>query len=258
MASKQLNTTQAIISTVLRPERTLLRIGAALAIAGIALLTLASFLHPSQADPGNSMAAFQEYAASDIWIAAHLIQFFGALFIFGALIALYRSTAREQGTATALAWLGVASAAASIAVAAILQAVDGVALKMMVDQWAGAPEAEKGAAFRVAESVRWIEIGVNSLFRVLAGMTFLHFGLAIARSRIYPRWLGWVGFAAGIAWFLNGLVVAYNGFSISTLGAVLGGLSYLLLLVWMLVLAALMWRRAGRELAKPDARSPVI
>lgn len=64
MASKQLNTTQAIISTVLRPERTLLRIGAALAIAGIALLTLASFLHPSQADPGNSMAAFQEYAAA--------------------------------------------------------------------------------------------------------------------------------------------------------------------------------------------------
>jgi hypothetical protein len=61
-----------------------------------------------------------------------------------------------------------------------------------------------------------------------------------------------------MAWFLSGLVVAYNGFSISTLGAVLGGLSYLLLLVWMLVLAALMWRRAGRELAKPDARSPVI
>jgi hypothetical protein len=81
MASRQLNTTQAIISTVLRPERTLLRIGAALAISGIALLALASFLRPSQADPGNSMAAFQEYAASDIWIAAHLIQFFGALFI---------------------------------------------------------------------------------------------------------------------------------------------------------------------------------
>jgi hypothetical protein len=118
------------------------------------------------------MAAFQEYAASDIWIAAHLIQFLGALFIFSALVALYRSTAREQGTATALAWLGVAGAAASIAVVAILQAVDGIALKMMVDQWASAPEAEKAAAFRVAESVRWIEIGVNSLFRILAGILF--------------------------------------------------------------------------------------
>jgi hypothetical protein len=258
MTSRQMNNTQAVISPVLRPERTLLRIGAALAVSGIVLLVIAGFLHPSQADPGNSIAAFQEYALSDIWIAAHLIQFFGALFVPGTLVALYRSIVREQGTATALAWLGVAAATASIAVAAVLQAVDGIALKMMVEQWASAPEAEKAAAFRVAESMRWIEIGVNSLFRILAGMTFLLFGLAIARSRIYPRWLGWVGVAAGIAWFLSGLVVAYNGFAISTLGIALGGLSYLLLLLWLLVLAALMWRRAGKELAKPDARSPVI
>ena len=67
-----------------------------------------------------------------------------------------------------------------------------------------------------------------------------------------------VGVAAGIAWFLGGLVVAYNGFAISTLGIALGGLSYLLLLLSLLVLAALMWRRAGKELAKPDARSPII
>jgi Domain of unknown function (DUF4386) len=257
MTSRQLNNTQAVISTVLRPERTLLRIGAALAVSGIVLLVIAGFLHPPQADPGDSIAAFEEYALNDIWIATHLIQFFGALFVLGSLVALYRSIVREQGTATTLAWLGVA-ATASIAVAAILQAVDGIALKTMVDQWASAPEAEKAAALRVAESIRWIEIGVNSLFRILAGMTFLLFGLAIARSRIYPRWLGWVGVAAGLAWFLSGLAVAYNGFAISTLGTALGGLSYILLFVWLLILAALMWRRAGKELAKPDARSPVI
>src|ERR687895_97565 len=131
MASRQLNTAEAVISTVLRPERTLLRIGAALAVSGIVLLVLSGFLHPAQADPGNSAAAFQEYSASDLWIAVHLIQFFSALFILGALVALYRSIVREQGTATALAWLGVASAVASIAVAAVLQAVDGIALKMM-------------------------------------------------------------------------------------------------------------------------------
>ena len=51
-----------------------------------------------------------------------------------------------------------------------LKAVDGVALKVMVDAWAVAPAAQKEAAFYAAFAVRQVEIGlasVLSLFRII-------------------------------------------------------------------------------------------
>ena len=70
---------------------------------------------------------------------------------------------------------------------AILQAVDGIALKRAVDTWyAAAPddgeEEEKAIAFLVAEGIRWIEIGINSINRILQGAPTIIFGVAIAKS----------------------------------------------------------------------------
>jgi hypothetical protein len=58
----------------------------------------------------------------------------------------------------------------------LLQAVDGIALKRAVDSWAEAPADEKVAAFRVAEGIRWIEIGTDSVFRILQGSVAVIFG----------------------------------------------------------------------------------
>ena len=54
---------------------------------------------------------------------------------------------------------------------AVLQAIDGIALKMAVDSWAAAPSQEKSIMFRVAEGIRWIEYGTNSIFRILQGQS---------------------------------------------------------------------------------------
>src|SRR5206468_1458945 len=95
---------------------------------------------------------------------------------------------------------------------AVLQAVDGVALKHAVNAWTNASGAEKSIRFADAETVRSLEEGVNSYFRLLLGTTVLLFGAAIVRTRLIPTWIGWVGVAGGVFYMLSGIAVAYRGF----------------------------------------------
>ena len=171
-------------------DRNLLRIGGAAAVVGAILLFIGTFLHPAQADPNDALAAFQEYAADDLWVASHLTQFFGFALIVAGLVALSRSL--STGVTAGLARLAVAGAVASRALVAVLQAVDGVALKVMVDSWVNAPPADKAVAFQAAFAVRQIEIGVASLVSLVFGITVVLYGLAVALSHTYPKWLGWL------------------------------------------------------------------
>ena len=66
-----------------------------------------------------------------------------------------------------------------------LQAVDGVALKVMVDTWAGAPENEKSMLFQGAFAVRQIEIGLASLMTLLFGVTVMIYGIALVVDRSF-------------------------------------------------------------------------
>jgi hypothetical protein len=61
--------------------------------------------------------------------------------------------------------------------------VDGVTLKQAVDAWAAASGTEEATRFADAETVRWIEWGLQSYFRVLLGVAFLLLGAAAVVSR---------------------------------------------------------------------------
>jgi len=80
----------------------------------------------------------------------------------------------------------MAGAIASVAVTSALQAVDGVALKVMVNSWAATPEPEKAALFRVAFGVRQIEIGLASIGSFLFGVTVSTYGIALWLDRRFP------------------------------------------------------------------------
>jgi hypothetical protein len=97
------------------------------ATIGALLLFVGTYLHPSGADPNVPLAAFTEYAADRHWVATHLIQLCGFMFMVAALVLLSRLLAGGPGQAVAT--LGMTGAIASLAVSAALQAVDGVALK---------------------------------------------------------------------------------------------------------------------------------
>ena len=128
------------------------RVGATAAVAGAVVLFVGTFLHPAGADPNDPVAAFTEYAADPLWVASHLTQLFGVILLVGALILLSRILSNRG--AALWAALGRAGAIASLAAAAATQAVDGVALKVMVDNGAAASEPEKAMMFQAAYGVR--------------------------------------------------------------------------------------------------------
>jgi len=195
-------------------DRALLRIGAVAAVAGIVLEILMEILHPSKADPNNSVAAFREYAAhSNTWTAVHIGQFFAALCVMIGLVALARSAGRQPGLPSALALLGGITAVMVATVFAVQMAVDGVALKAAFDAWAGASGAEKTVAFRIADEVRWLEKGLGGFFQMLNGVALIALGLSLALGRRYPRWLGWIGAVAGAGFLAGGGSTAHTGFS---------------------------------------------
>ena len=193
------------------------------------------------ADPNDAAAAFAEYAASDLWIASHLTQFMGLALLGVALIALARTVDEEPSAAWAK--VGVWGATISVATGAAVQAVDGVALKLMVDRWASASGPNQAAIFEAAFAVRQIEVGLASLLSLVFGLTVAAFGLALVLSARYANWLGWVALLGGSGTATAGIVMAYTGFS--PLAMRISMPANAVLLVWAIAVGVSMLRRSS-------------
>jgi hypothetical protein len=174
-------------------------------------------LHPS-GDEDNHEAIFTEYADSGAWVAAHLGQFAGVVIALSGLLVLYR-VLQARGGADVLARFAAAATIATAAVWAVLQGLDGVALKQAVDAWVGASGTEKEIRFADAETVRWLEWGFQSYFRILLGLTFALFGAAIIVTRLVPVWLGWLAVLGGLFSIAIGVNVGYSGLESGFQGA---------------------------------------
>ena len=229
-------------------ERPMLRMGSVAFLAGIVIIIVSTLFHASSEDLMDNPVVFAVYAESDAWIAAHIGQFAGVMLVFaGGFVALFRLLVKSESgtTASALAWLGFAAAIITASTYAILQAVDGIALKIAVDTWYAIPpiadSEEKAIAFRVAEGIRWTEIGINSYFRILQGTVGIIFGVAIAKSALLSRWIGVVGIFAGAATILAGVIVAYVGFS--SVRAPIVDASTVISFAWLVILGIFMWRK---------------
>jgi hypothetical protein len=209
------------------------------AISGALFLSAGTYLHPMSADPNVPSAAFTEYAADHHWVASHLMQLLGIALMLAALILLSRRMA--GGPADAAATLGTAGAVASLAVAAALQAVDGVALNAMVNTWAAASGQEKEVLSQAAFAVRQIEIGLASIASLLFGLTVSIYGIALLTDPRFPKWLGLLAIAGGAPTAIAGIVIAYTGFSASAMAINMPAGS--LLLCWMVALGIYVWRR---------------
>jgi Domain of unknown function (DUF4386) len=209
------------------------------AISGALFLFAGTYLHPMNADPNVPSAAFKEYAADHHWVASHLMQLLGIALMVAALVLLSRRMA--GGRADTAVTLGTASAVASLAVVAALQAVDGVALKAMVDTWAAASGREKEVLFQAAFAVRQIEIGLASIASLLFGLTVSIYGVALLTDPRFPKWLGFLAIAGGTPTAIAGIVIAYTGFS--GLAMAINMPTGSLLLCWMVALGIYVWRK---------------
>jgi hypothetical protein len=67
--------------TTLQFERAFLRMGSIAFLAGLTIFVISTMFHASREDPTNHPFVFAEYADSDPWIAAHIGQFVGGMFV---------------------------------------------------------------------------------------------------------------------------------------------------------------------------------
>src|ERR671919_2501576 len=227
-------------------QRPLLRIGSILFIAGMVIAIVSTVIHPSTEDPANHSLVFAEYASDDSWITIHIGQFAGVIMVFaGGFVALYRLLVQsESSTASILAWIGLAFAIMTASAFAVLQAVDGIAQKRAVDSWVAAPPEEKAITFGVAEGIRYIEYGTNSIFRILQGLVAVIFGVAIVKSKILNKWIGGAGVVMGVVTIYASLEVAYLGFGGLT---TIIGISMIIYFIWVGILGGFMW---GKSMSK--------
>jgi uncharacterized protein DUF4386 len=232
-------------------ERPILRMGAIAFFAGIIIVIASSILHSPgpQPDLMDNPAIFTVYAEHDLWIAAHIGQLAGILLIYaGGYVALHTFFSRsESGVASALATLGLAAAIMTAATFGILQAVDGIALKMAVDKWHAAPAGseEKAIYFGVAEGIRWTEGGVQSIYRILQGAVAMIFGTAILKSGVFHKGIGILGIISGTFAITTGVIVAYVLFS--SVRDPVADTETVITFVWLIVLGIFMWKRSMKK-----------
>jgi len=216
------------------------RVGAVCAISGVALLFIGTYLHPMGADPNDPIAAFTEYAQDRLWISSHLVQLAGVTMMVVALLLL---AGELEARRSSVARIAAGGAIASLTLAATLQAVDGIALKSMVDAWAAAPASEKAGVFHATFAVRQVEIGLASMLSLSFGLTMTLYGIALLGDEVYPKWFAVLAVAGSVPTIVGGVVMAYTGFS--GLAMAINMPANALLLFWMLALSGLMWRQGG-------------
>jgi hypothetical protein len=167
---------------------------------------------------------------------------------FAGLLVLCHALRRETPYLALLA-AGAIIAPPTAATWAGLQAVDGVTLKQEVEAWVAASGTDKASRSADAETVRWIEWGLQSYFRVLLGVAFLLLGAAAVVSRLVPTWLGVLLVVAGLISLAIGVSVGYAGLESGFQDAV--GIA-LQLVVLAFVVGLLV---AGRRAREPETRA---
>jgi hypothetical protein len=230
-------------------DRTTLRLAAALLLVGQLLYIVVTQFHPGREDANDHPAVFAEHAGSGIWTAVHLAQFACMAILLAGLLALFFALDVPRGAAGWAGRFGAASAAATLALYGVLQAVDGVALKQVVNAWAAAPDAEKAARFASAEAVRWLEWGVRSYQDFTLGLALLLFAAALVRTAWVPRPIAYLMGLCGLTYLVQGWVAGSEGFSRTH--TILIVLAFVLGLAWMTWLVVLAWRMRDSEAPSP-------
>jgi hypothetical protein len=234
-----------MIQTQPQFQRSLLRIGSIAFLAGVIIVIVSTAIHPSREDPANHPLVLAEYASDNSWIAVHIGQLAGGIMVFaGGFVALFRLLVQsESSTASILAWIGLALAIMTAGAIAVLQAVDGIALKIAADSWIAAPSEEEAITFRVGEGIRFIEYGTNSIFRILQGTLAIIFGVGTVKTKLFSRWIGGAGVVIGAITIYAGMEVAYFGFGYANIGG-LRGISMIIYFIWVGILGGLMWKKS--------------
>lgn len=223
-------------------ERSFSRVGVAATVSGLVIYFMSALLHPGT-PPHETEAAFADYASEPNWAFIHLGEFFGFLLFTAAALALaWRLRRGIAGTWATLAGLAMVISAS---VYAVFTAVDGVALGIMVERWAGADVGQQQLLYETAFAVRQIEAGLFALqwlmFGVAAGLFACAF-FSAAKTPFRSGWLsvlGWLSVIACIGTVSFAVVQADTGFSETSMAFQTGLYPPV---VWLVAVAVFLYR----------------
>src|ERR687889_499485 len=222
-------------------DRSSLRLSATLVVIGEVLFAIVTLFHPA-GDANNHPGVFAKYASDASYEALHVVQFvFMAVLLLGLFVLSFALNVRSG----ALGWMdrfAAVSALVALALYGVLQAVDGIALKHAVDAWANAPEAEKAIRFASAETVRWLEWGMNSYQNFMFALSLILLATVIVGTARVPRAIGYLMGLAAIPNLVQSWVVGTEGFSVSWLAGSLSVVGLPLMLAWSIWLLIVAWR----------------
>ncbi len=219
-------------------DRNALRLAATLVLIGALAYQIVNLFHV--AGGNDHKAAFTAFANSSSWTAVHLGQFLATAILTAGLLALSYALNITAGMPMWANRFGAAALVVSFALAGVVYAVDGVALKQAADAWAQAPAAEKVARFASAETMRWLEWGIRSYNSVTFGLALVLFATAIVWTARIPRAIGYFMGLNGLASIVLGWVTGTEGFSTTT--GIVFDLVAFSLAVWMIWLLIIAWR----------------
>lgn len=228
-------------------ERALYRIGGGSAVVGALLGMVGNLIHP--VTPINDPEGVARViATSDIWVPVHLTIVVGIVLMLFGLVAVNHSI--REGLAGVLSHFGLMAAIAGATVGFVLVILDGVGARQLAQEWATAPPDQQETALALVHANETLNFALGSLFNfVFAAATFILFGLAVAFSDVYPRWLGWSVFLAGVASIAAGAIQAAVG-EPTDASRILTIIGPTIITLWILVMGVLLWRRAGRVVAQ--------
>ena len=194
-------------------DRALLRLSGTLLLIGFVVSYLAQLPHPGGG--ATYEETFANYAASAVadWTAIHLWQFVSEAVLLAGLLVLLFALHVTEGIPRWVGFFGAISVGMALALAGVLAAVDGVALKQAVDAWASAPAAEKASRLASAEAIRWLEFGINSYWQYMRGLALVLYAIVIAFTGRVPRPIGLFMGVAGLCFIVLGWMVGTTGFT---------------------------------------------
>jgi hypothetical protein len=175
----------------------ILRMGSTAGIVGALLGLVGNLLHPAT-HTGEPEGVAHAIADRQLWVPDHLAIVLGLILVLGGAVAIARSIqGGSQGP-----WPGWARSPPWPASPWGPQPghLDGLAAKQLAEAWATASPQEQAAALRLVLAEETINVALAPWSTSCCGVTFILYGLAVAWSQLYPRWLGWVVVRAGSAW----------------------------------------------------------
>jgi hypothetical protein len=218
-----------------------LKVAAGLAMLGAFLGLIANSLHPHLTNP--TVEEFLAHvAARPDWTLLHLTIILSIICILGGLFGIYRSILNEP--AVDLARLGFALAVVGTTLVAVNVASDGMAMKYIANQWAGSSAADQAALLPAATVLDKVNLSFYTIWIFLfLGLPFALYSLALLRSTVYPRWLGWLGLLGGVGCAVVGMMQYVGGET--TLLTTLFLVFSIDITIWVFVMGLFLWRKAA-------------